>query len=127
MGGGTPGGYRSELVLTLPQPLPTEPHGPGRYDRYVSLRFSVNLDRHSHGNLTNYSSRVPVCQADAPVAGRTTDRIRAVGTMNADAPFVQTNPDDPNRITWTRWDSIKVAASPVSSEIICEYEAVAVN
>ena len=76
------------------------------------LRFSVNLDRHSHGNLINYSSRVPVCQADAPVAGRTTDRIRAVGTMNADALFVHTNPDDPNRITWTRWDIIKVAASP---------------
>src|SRR5271165_1540009 len=110
--------FMSLLEFTLsslrrcPSPLPTGPYGPGRCDRYASLRFSVNLDPHSHGNLINYSSRVPVCQADAPVAGRTTDRIPAVGTMNADALFVHTDPDDPNRITWTRCDSIKVAASP---------------
>jgi hypothetical protein len=83
------------FVSSVWEPLPTGPHGPRRYNRYASLRFSVNLDRHSHGNLINYSSRVPVCQTDAPVAGRTTDRIRAVGTVNADALFVHTNPDDP--------------------------------
>ena len=85
---------------------------PDRIVKYVSLRFSVNLDRHSHGHLIDYSSCVPVRQADAPVAARTTDGVRAVGPMNADALFVQTNPDDPNRITWTRRDGIKVAASP---------------
>ena len=104
-------GRKMDVAVKL-QPLPTEPYGQERCDRYVSLRFSVNLDRHSHGNLINYSSRVPVCQPDASVAAGTTDRIRAVGTMNADALLVQTNPDDPNRITWTRCDSVKVAASP---------------
>ena len=73
---------------------------------------SINLDSHSHGDLINDSGRVPVCQADAPVAGRAANRIGAVRTVNANALFVQTNPDDPNRIAGTRRDSVKMAAPP---------------
>ena len=72
----------------------------------------MDLDSNPQSNLTYESSRVPIRQADAPMAGRTTNRIRAVGTMNADALFVQTNPDNPDRITGTGRDSIKMAASP---------------
>ena len=62
---------------------------------------SVNFDGHSYRYLMNNASRVPVGQADATVAGRSTDGIRAVGPMNTDAFFVYSNPDDPDGIAWT--------------------------
>lgn len=30
---------------------------------------SINLDSHSHGDLIDNSSGIPICQADAPMAG----------------------------------------------------------
>src|ERR1700693_894125 len=61
-------------------------------------RPSVNFDGHSYRYLMNNASSVPVGQADATVAGRSTDGIRAVGPMNTDAFLVYSNPDDPDGI-----------------------------
>jgi len=44
--------------------------------------FSINLDGHSHGNLINEADRIPVGQADAPMAGRAANRLRAIRTRS---------------------------------------------
>jgi hypothetical protein len=41
----------------------------GRMRVPLAKRFSVNLDGHSHRDLINYAGCIPVCQADAAVAG----------------------------------------------------------
>ena len=44
------------------------------------------------------------------MAGRATDRNRIIGTMNADAFFIQTNPDDSNRIARTWLNDVIISA-----------------
>jgi hypothetical protein len=97
--------YPRRFVVFAAGRRSTAPKAPDRTPRAALIAalgdspivaLSINLSRHSHGYLINNSSGVPVCQADAPVASRTADRVGAVGAVNANPFFVQTNPDDPD-------------------------------
>src|SRR5881398_3572416 len=48
---------------------------------------------------------IPVGQTNASVAGSATDRLRIIGSVNADAGFVQAHPDDADKIVGT-WREI---------------------
>src|ERR1700747_1375152 len=75
------------------------------------LPASVNLHRHPLGHLINHPRRVPIRQTDTTVTTGSADCIRAIGTVDSDSAFAPPDPGNPDRVTRSWGNVIKVFAS----------------